>query len=62
MSKKTQSPSNKAYFIKYKADNVKAKNAAKRLASHAKRHPNDEQSVEKPVVSYNKGGRHENTK
>ncbi len=46
MSKKGTSANKKAAYLAYKSNNTSAKNASKRLISHLKRHPNDQQSAE----------------
>jgi hypothetical protein len=50
MSRNKDRPSAKLY----KAENRAAKNKEKKLTKHIITHPNDKQSVDKPIVSYAK--------
>ncbi len=60
--KKGTSANAKARFLAYKTSGQAAKNAAKRLARHLKKHPNDLQSKNQVVPNQNKNGLYEATK
>ncbi len=42
----------KAYFKMYKDQGTEEKNKMKKLLRHLKKHPNDRQSTDKPIVDY----------